>query len=114
LIARFARFYLTRSQLSWGVSPPETLPMVVDARTLIGAERAVVLTDTSIPRLYLAGFIPGIALASLFSLTVLAICLIRPELGGKPTATFFSHLKQALLYGSCIDFRIDNKEFPSL
>ena len=33
-----------------------------------------VLTDTSIPKLYLAGFIPGIVLAGLFSLTVLLIC----------------------------------------
>jgi tripartite ATP-independent transporter DctM subunit len=46
-----------------------------------------VLTETSIPKLYLAGFIPGIILASLFSLTVLIICLVRPSLGGKPTAT---------------------------
>src|SRR6266481_107345 len=45
-----------------------------------------VLTETSIPKLYLAGFIPGIVLASLFSLTVLIICLVNPALGGKPTA----------------------------
>ena len=44
-----------------------------------------VLTDTSIPKLYLAGVVPGLILASLFSLTVLIICVIRPELGGKPT-----------------------------
>ncbi|HXI35815.1 MAG TPA: TRAP transporter large permease subunit, partial [Burkholderiales bacterium] len=44
-----------------------------------------VLTETSIPKLYLAGFIPGIILASLFSLTVLIICLIKPHFGGKPT-----------------------------
>src|SRR6185369_13209852 len=44
-----------------------------------------VLTDTSIPKLYLAGFIPGIVLASLFSLTVLVICLVYPHLGGTPT-----------------------------
>src|SRR6266852_7275492 len=37
-----------------------------------------VLTDSSIPKLYHAGFIPGIVLASLFSLTVLIICVIRP------------------------------------
>src|SRR6266545_3566573 len=43
-----------------------------------------VLTDTSIPKLYLAGFLPGVVLASLFSLTVLLICLVRPHLGGKP------------------------------
>jgi C4-dicarboxylate transporter, DctM subunit len=44
-----------------------------------------VLTDTSIPQLYLAGVIPGLVLAGLFSATVLVICLLRPELGGKPT-----------------------------
>jgi tripartite ATP-independent transporter DctM subunit len=44
-----------------------------------------VLTETSIPQLYLAGFIPGVILAGLFSLTVLVICLVRPELGGAPT-----------------------------
>ena len=44
-----------------------------------------VLTDTSIPKLYLAGVVPGLVLAGLFSLTVLIFCLLRPELGGKPT-----------------------------
>ena len=44
-----------------------------------------VLTETSIPKLYLAGFIPGLVLASLFSLTVLIICIVRPQLGGTPT-----------------------------
>src|SRR3989442_4178928 len=32
--------------------------------------------DSSIPKLYLAGFIPGLVLAVLFSLTVLFICLL--------------------------------------
>jgi len=44
-----------------------------------------VLTETSIPKLYLAGFIPGFVLASLFCLVVLICCLVRPEWGGKPT-----------------------------
>src|SRR3989442_16027672 len=44
-----------------------------------------VLTDSSIPRLYLAGIIPGLVLASLFSLTVLIACLLRPSLGGRRT-----------------------------
>lgn len=44
-----------------------------------------VLTDTSIPKLYLAGVIPGVILAGLFSLTVLVICLVRPSLGGTAT-----------------------------
>src|SRR5438046_6015133 len=46
-----------------------------------------VLTDTSIPKLYLAGFIPGVVLAGLFSLTVLLICIVRPKFGGVPTET---------------------------
>lgn len=41
-----------------------------------------VLTESSIPKLYLAGIIPGIILAGLFSLMVLVICLIRPDFGG--------------------------------
>ena len=55
-----------------------------------------VLTETSIPKLYLAGFIPGLVLASLFSLTVLTICLIRPALGGKPTTTSWTQRIAAL------------------
>jgi tripartite ATP-independent transporter DctM subunit len=41
------------------------------------------LTDSSIPKLYLAGIIPGLVLASLFSVTVLIVCLARPSYGGK-------------------------------
>ncbi len=40
------------------------------------------LTDTSIPRLYLAGFIPGALLALLFMFTVAVATLLRPERGG--------------------------------
>ncbi len=42
------------------------------------------LTDTSVPELYLAGFIPGIMLAGLFMLTVAVACLIRPKWDGDP------------------------------
>src|SRR5258706_8398137 len=55
-----------------------------------------VLTDTSIPKLYLAGFIPGVVLASLFSLTVLLICIIRPSMGGAPTTTSWAQRIAAL------------------
>src|SRR5258708_5205682 len=55
-----------------------------------------VLTETSIPKLYLAGFIPGVVLASIFSLTVLIICLIRPSLGGRPTVTTLPERLSAL------------------
>jgi len=46
-----------------------------------------VLTDTSIPQLYLAGFVPGLVLAGLFMLTVLIGCAIRPAWGGRALAT---------------------------
>ncbi len=55
-----------------------------------------VLTDTSIPKLYLAGFIPGLVLASLFSLTVLIFCIIWPEMGGKPTKATWPQRWKAL------------------
>jgi tripartite ATP-independent transporter DctM subunit len=46
-----------------------------------------VLTDTSIPKLYLAGFIPGFLLAGLFMLTILTCCLFRPAWGGARVRT---------------------------
>jgi C4-dicarboxylate transporter DctM subunit len=54
------------------------------------------LTDSSIPKLYLAGIIPGLLLASLFSLTVLIVCLLRPSLGGKRTHTNWAARIRAL------------------
>ena len=40
------------------------------------------LTDTSVPQLYLAGFVPGFLLAGLFMVTVIIACLFRPKWGG--------------------------------
>ncbi len=45
------------------------------------------LTSTSVPALYMAGVVPGVALALLFSLAILVICLIRPGLGGQKIET---------------------------
>lgn len=45
------------------------------------------LTDTSVPQLYLAGFIPGILLASLFMLAVVIGVLLHPEWGGDHVPT---------------------------
>jgi tripartite ATP-independent transporter DctM subunit len=45
------------------------------------------LTNTSIPALYLAGFIPGLVLGGLFMLTILIACLIRPAWGGLAIST---------------------------
>jgi C4-dicarboxylate transporter DctM subunit len=55
-----------------------------------------VLTDTSIPKLYLAGFVPGVILASLFSLTVLIFCIARPAWGGTPTSATWQQRMAAL------------------
>jgi tripartite ATP-independent transporter DctM subunit len=41
------------------------------------------LTNTSVPQLYLAGFLPGFALGLIFMATILICCLVRPALGGK-------------------------------
>jgi len=45
------------------------------------------LTNTSIPQLYLAGFLPGFICALLMILTVVLACLWRPEWGGRPIKT---------------------------
>jgi C4-dicarboxylate transporter DctM subunit len=42
-----------------------------------------VLTNSSVPKLYLAGIIPGFLLAFLFMLTVVLACLIKPAWGGQ-------------------------------
>ncbi len=42
-----------------------------------------VLTNSSVPQLYLAGFLPGFALAALFMLIVIVACLVKPEWGGQ-------------------------------
>jgi C4-dicarboxylate transporter DctM subunit len=46
-----------------------------------------VMTDTSIPKLYLAGFLPGFILTVLFSLTVLIACVWKPHWGGNRVET---------------------------
>ena len=46
-----------------------------------------VMTDTSVPKLYLAGFLPGFILTVLFSLTVLVACVWKPQWGGNQIET---------------------------
>lgn len=41
------------------------------------------LTDTSVPQLYLAGLMPGVMLALMFGGTVLFACTIKPSWGGE-------------------------------
>jgi tripartite ATP-independent transporter DctM subunit len=58
-----------------GILIPPSINMIIYA----------VLSDTSVTALYAAGFIPGFLLAGLFSLAVLAICIARPDWGGRDT-----------------------------
>jgi C4-dicarboxylate transporter DctM subunit len=48
------------------------------------------LTDTSVPELYLAGIIPGVILSSLFMLTIVIACIYRPSWGGQTVGTSWS------------------------
>lgn len=41
-----------------------------------------VLTNSSVPKLYLAGILPGLALALLFTVTIAVACTLRPQWGG--------------------------------
>ena len=54
------------------------------------------LTDTSVPELYLAGFIPGFLLASLFMGTIVILCLVRPSWGGEAIRTNWTQRLEAL------------------
>ena len=45
------------------------------------------LTNNSVPRLYLAGFVPGFMLAAFFMLIVLGACMLDPRKGGTPVET---------------------------
>lgn len=45
------------------------------------------LTDSSVPELYLAGIIPGIILSTLFMLAIIGACLYRPRWGGSGVET---------------------------
>jgi len=54
------------------------------------------LTNTSVPRLYLAGFIPGFLLACLFMVIVLIACLADRAKGGTPIETSWGRRLRAL------------------
>lgn len=55
------------------------------------------LTQTSIPRLFLAGLLPGIALAVAFMLVTVSICMIWPNLGGQRRIFGLGQMLRALL-----------------
>ncbi len=55
------------------------------------------LTQSSIPQLFLAGLIPGIALALAFMAITVLICVLRPELGGVRRTFPFAQMLRALV-----------------
>jgi C4-dicarboxylate transporter DctM subunit len=54
------------------------------------------LTDTSVPELYLAGFLPGFLLAALFMVTVIVLCVMRPKWGGSKIEVSWRERMEAL------------------
>lgn len=69
-----------------GILIPPSINMIVYA----------LLTKTSVPKLYLAGFLPGLLLAGLFMVTVLVACLIRTEWGGRSRRVSWAERFQSL------------------
>lgn len=55
------------------------------------------LTQTSIPQLFLAGLVPGLALALGFMAITMLICALRPSLGGTRRVFPFAEMLRALL-----------------
>ena len=55
------------------------------------------LTQTSIPKLFLAGLLPGLGLALAFILIAMLICIVKPELGGDRRVFPFPEMLRALV-----------------
>lgn len=55
------------------------------------------LTQSSIPKLFLAGLVPGLVLALAFLLVTAIICVIRPDLGGNRRVFPFFQMVRALI-----------------
>jgi C4-dicarboxylate transporter DctM subunit len=71
-----------------GILIPPSINMIIYA----------VLTDSSIPRLYLAGIVPGLVLSGLFMGTIAVLCLIRPEWGGDRIRVLWSERIASLIH----------------
>jgi len=56
-----------------------------------------VLTQTSIPELYLAGILPGLLLVVLFSLVIIVACLINPSYSGQKQSSTWAEKMTVLL-----------------
>ncbi len=57
-----------------------------------------VLTNTSVPKLYLAGIIPGLGMALLFMLAIALACIIKPQWDGKKTKSSWGPRLRSLVH----------------
>lgn len=57
-----------------------------------------VLTNTSVPKLYLAGIIPGIVAALLFMAVIVAACIARPSWGGERVRATWGERLRSLVH----------------
>lgn len=57
-----------------------------------------VLTNTSVPRLYLAGILPGLIAAGLFMLIIILACTLKPEWGGQRLSASWSERITGLVH----------------
>lgn len=57
-----------------------------------------VLTNTSVPKLYLAGIIPGIVAALLFMAVIVLACLAKPGWGGEPVRATWGERLRGLVH----------------
>jgi C4-dicarboxylate transporter DctM subunit len=71
-----------------GILIPPSINMIVYA----------VLTNTSVPKLYLAGIIPGVLLALGFSVVVALACLWRPAWGGQRMSSSLTDCVRGLVH----------------
>ena len=57
-----------------------------------------VLTNSSVPKLYLAGILPGLLLAGLFMLTIVLACMYKPAWGGQRIQASWSERMRSLIH----------------
>ncbi|MEP9366710.1 TRAP transporter large permease [Xanthobacter sp. VNH20] len=57
-----------------------------------------VLTNASVPKLYLAGIIPGLLLAGLFMLTIIIACIVKPQWGGHKIKATWGERMRSLVH----------------
>ncbi|MEZ2722097.1 TRAP transporter large permease [Paenalcaligenes hominis] len=57
-----------------------------------------VLTNTSVPKLYLAGIVPGLGMALLFMAVIALACMVKPAWGGKKISASWSARLTSLVH----------------